>query len=105
MAKIFNDQTFESEVLNGKGLALVDFYADWCAPCRMVASIIEELASEYEGKAIIGKVNVDESPSIAAKYGIRSIPTIMVFKDGEVLETQIGALPKEMLKELIERHL
>lgn len=105
MAKIFNDQTFESEVLNGKGLALVDFYADWCAPCRMVAPIIEELASEYEGKAIIGKVNVDESPSIAAKYGIRSIPTIMVFKDGEVLETQIGALPKEMLKELIERHL
>jgi len=105
MAKIFTNETFEAEVLKGKGPALVDFYADWCGPCRMVAPIIEELSKDYDGKVTIGKVNVDETPDIAGRYGIRSIPTIIMFKDGEVVETQIGALPKEYLKELIEKHI
>jgi thioredoxin 1 len=105
MAKVFTNETFESEILNGKGPALVDFYADWCGPCRMVAPIIEELSHDYEGKVTIGKVNVDDTPEIAGKFGIRSIPTIIMFKDGEVMETQIGALPKEHLKQLIDKHI
>jgi len=105
MAKLFTNETFENEVLKGKGPALVDFYADWCGPCRMVAPIIEELSKEYEGKATIGKVNVDEVPEIAGKFGIRSIPTIIMFKDGEVMETQVGALPKEQLTQLIEKYM
>ena len=90
------DANYE-EILNTEKPVLVDFWAEWCGPCRMIAPIVEEMATEYEGKAIIAKVDVDSNPNVAAKYGIRSIPTVMVFKDGEVVEKQIGAVPKNIL--------
>ncbi|NPA27841.1 MAG: thioredoxin [Epsilonproteobacteria bacterium] len=88
-----------------EGVAVVDFWAPWCAPCRMIAPIIDELAEEYEGKAKICKVNTDEEPEIAVQFGIRSIPTILFFKDGELVDQMIGAAGKEVFKEKIDRLL
>jgi thioredoxin 1 len=88
------DDNFELEVSNSDKTVLIDFWATWCGPCRMIAPIIEELAIEYDGKAKIGKVDVDENQQIAIKFGVRSIPTLLIFKDGKLKDTIIGAVPK-----------
>lgn len=105
MAFEFLDSNFQETALDRKGLAVVDFWAEWCGPCRMVGPIIEELATEYDGKVMIGKVNVDENPEISMKYGIRSIPTILFIKDGEVVDKQVGATSKKVLNDKIAAHI
>jgi thioredoxin 1 len=92
-----NDQNFESLVLQSPTPVLVDFWAEWCGPCKMVAPILDELATEMTGKVRIVKINIDDSPMTPTKYGVRSIPTLMLFKDGKVAATQIGAQPKSKL--------
>jgi len=99
MAKVFTDQNFEQEVLNFKKPVLVDFWASWCGPCQMVGPIIEELSEEMKEEAVIGKLNVDENPQIPQKYGIMSIPTLLVFKNGQMVEQFIGIQPKKVLKQ------
>jgi thioredoxin 1 len=99
------DHGFDEQVIKGKGLILVDFWAEWCGPCRMVAPILDELAVEYEGRVTIAKLNVDENRESAARFGIRSIPTILFFKDGAQVEQVIGALPKPALKAKVQQHL
>ncbi len=100
-----SDASFEQEVMRSAVAYLVDFWAPWCGPCRMVAPIIDELAQEYAGKLKVGKYNVDDHQEVAARYGVASIPTIMLFKDGQLVERIVGALPKAMLKEVIDRHV
>lgn len=99
MAMKFTDGNFEQEVLKADQLAIVDFYADWCGPCKMLGPVIEQLADEYEGKVKIGKLNVDESPAIAQKYGVMTIPTVLFFKNGEVVHKHIGLEKKEVFEE------
>ena len=103
--KTFTDQNFQDEVIKSDTPALVDFWAPWCAPCRIVSPIIEELAKEYEGKIKVGKVNVDENPNTAAQFGIMSIPSILIFKNGEPVKTMIGAQSRENFKKGIEEAL
>ena len=103
MAFEFTDKNFDAE--SAEGVAVVDFWAEWCGPCRMIGPIIEELASDYEDKAIIGKVNVDDNPEISMKFGIRSIPTILILKDGEVVDKQVGVTTKNKLAEKIDKAL
>ena len=103
--KTFTDQNFEDEVIKSDIPALVDFWAPWCAPCRIVSPIIEELAKEYEGKLKVGKVNVDENPNSASRFGIMSIPSVLVFKNGEPIKTMVGAQSKENFKKGIEEAL
>ncbi|HEY1046778.1 MAG TPA: thioredoxin [Bacteroidia bacterium] len=105
MAKHFTDSSWDQEVLNSDKPVLVDFWAEWCGPCRMIGPLVEELSSEYEGKALIGKLNVDENPGVASKYGIRSIPTLLVFKGGEVVDKIVGAVPKTMLSQKLDAQL
>ena len=93
------DENFEDEVIKSDKPVLIDFWATWCSPCRMIAPIVEELATEYEGKAKIGKLDVDSNQQTSIKYGVRSIPTLLIFKDGEVKETIIGAVPKKNIVE------
>jgi len=100
----FTDDSFEDDVLNADQPVLVDFWAEWCGPCRMVGPVVDELAGEYEGKAKIGKVNVDEN-QIATEYGIRSIPSLLIFKDGEVVDQIVGAVPKAQLKKQLDAQL
>ena len=95
------DANFE-EVINTDQPVLVDFWAEWCGPCKMIGPVVEELAEDFEGKAVIGKVNVDENPETAAKFGIRSIPTLLVLKGGEIVDKQVGAVPKNVLSQKIE---
>lgn len=94
-----------NEVLNTEKPVLVDFWAEWCGPCKMIGPIVKELAAEYDGKAVIGKLNVDENPAAAAQFGIRSIPTLLVFKGGEIVDKQIGAVPKAVLAGKLEAQL
>lgn len=105
MELIFTDQNFENEVLQSKTPVLVDFWAEWCAPCRLVAPVVEELAKEYEGKLKVGKLNVDENGKIASRFNIMSIPTLLIFKKGEVVKTMIGAQSKESFRKQIEEVL
>lgn len=105
MAQEFTDSNFKSEVLESPSLAVVDFWAVWCGPCKAIAPVIDELANEYKDKAIIGKVDVDHNPDTAAKYGIRSIPTIVLIKNGQVVDRQVGAVSKAVLKQKIDAHL
>ena len=98
------DQNFE-EIIGSDQPVLVDFWAEWCGPCKMIAPVVEELASEYDGKAVIGKVDVDSNPEVSAKFGIRSIPTLLVFKKGEVVDKQIGAVPKNVLSQKLEAQM
>ena len=102
MALTFTDTNFEADVLKSAVPVLVDFWAEWCGPCRMLGPTIEEIAKEYAGKVKVGKVNVDDNPGIAAKYGIRSIPTVMLFKAGQVVEQMVGVQPKDALKKRID---
>ena len=105
MAFEFTDANFKDTVLDKEGVAVVDFWAEWCGPCRMIGPIIEELSKEYDGKAQIGKVNVDHNPEISMKYGIRSIPTVRVLKHGEVVDEQVGVTTKKVLADKIEAQL
>ena len=105
MAKQFTDSNFEADVLNSDKPVLVDLWAEWCGPCRMLTPIIEELHTEYEGKAVIGKMNVDENPEISAKYGIRSIPTLLIFKNGELVDKQVGVVPKSALVKKLDAQM
>lgn len=99
------DATFEEEVLKSDQPVLVDFWATWCGPCRMVAPIVEELAGEYEGKLKVGKVDVDSNPQVSMNYGIRSIPSLLIFKNGEVVDTIVGAVPKAHLVKQVDPHV
>jgi len=98
------DANFELEV-KARPWVLVDFWAEWCGPCRMIAPVVEELAGEYQGRLAVGKVNVDQSGSTAARFGIRSIPTLLLFKDGVRIEQIVGAHPKATIKSKIDQHL
>ena len=100
-----NDESFDSDVVNSDKPALVDFWAEWCGPCKMIAPFIDEAASEYADKMSVVKLNVDESPNTAAKYGIRSIPTLMIFKDGAVQAQKVGAFSKSQLAEFLDSNL
>lgn len=99
------DTDFEQAVLKSSGLTLVDFWATWCAPCRMLAPVLEELATESEGKLTIAKVDVDSNPSTATSYGIQSIPTLILFKDGQQVDRLVGFMPKKKLLEKLTPHL
>ena len=105
MALELTDANFSTEVLANKGVSVVDFWAVWCGPCRMVAPIIEELSHEYADRVIVGKLDVDHNPEIATKYGIRSIPTILILKDGQVVDKQVGFATKQALATKINEHL
>ncbi len=100
-----NDDSFETDVLQSDKPALVDFWAEWCGPCKMIAPLLDEAASEYSDKMSVVKLNVDESPNIAQKFGIRSIPTLMLFKDGAVQAQKLGAMPKSQLTEFLDTNL
>jgi thioredoxin 1 len=102
--KAVTDATFETDVLKSTQPVLVDFWATWCGPCKMIGPVLEELAGELEGHLTIAKVNVDENPSTPGKYGIRSIPTLMLFKNGQVVATKVGAMPKAALQSWIKEN-
>jgi thioredoxin 1 len=104
MAVNFTDDTFQSDVLDADGLVMVDFWAEWCGPCRMLTPLIEELGEEMKDKVKVGKLNVDENPQIAAKFQIMSIPTVILFKDGEPVEGYIGVQPKDVYVDGINKH-
>ena len=97
MALEFTDANFQQTVIESDKLSVIDFWAEWCGPCRMIGPIIEEMAGEYEGKAIIGKVNVDHNPGVSAQFGIRNIPTVLFVKNGEIADKSVGAVPKQQL--------
>jgi thioredoxin 1 len=105
MAIELTDANFEELALKTDKPVLVDFWAEWCGPCRMVGPLVEEISTEYDGKAVVGKVNVDHNPNISAKYGIRSIPTILFIKDGEVVDRHVGAAPKNILSEKLDAQM
>jgi len=102
MAQAITDATFEEVVLKSDKPVLVDFWAAWCGPCRMVGPIIDEISTEYEGKAVVGKVDVDANQEFAAKYGVRNIPTVLVFQNGEVVGRQVGVAPKQTYTNAID---
>ena len=105
MALELTDANFTEQVLNSDKPVLVDFWAEWCGPCRMVGPIVEELAHDYDGKAVVGKVNVDENQGVAAQFGIRNIPTLLIFKNGQVVDKQVGVAPKNVLEGKLKAHL
>jgi thioredoxin 1 len=105
MEKQITDASFDAEVLKAKQPVLIDFWAPWCGPCRTVEPMVDELAKELEGKAIVGKVNVDENNKYAGQYGVMSIPTFLIFKNGEVVDQITGVTNKEELKERVEKHI
>ena len=105
MALKFTDANFEELVLKADKPVIVDFWAEWCGPCRMVGPIVEEIGKEYEGKAVVGKVDVDSNPGTAGKFGIRNIPTILFFKNGQIVDKQVGAVPKSVLVKKLEAQL
>lgn len=102
MTSTVNDENFVQEVLQSKVPVLVDFWAEWCGPCRMFAPVLDEVSEELKDRVKIVKVNIDENPEISAKYGVRSIPTMILFRDGEMLETRVGSMPKTKLQGWLE---
>lgn len=103
MALEFTDGNFQEVAMKSDKPVLIDFWAEWCGPCRMVGPLVEELSKEYEGKAIVGKVNVDHNPGLSARFGIRNIPTIIFVKNGEVVDKSVGAVPKGQLVEKLTK--
>lgn len=101
----FTDDNFDAEVLQSATPVLVDFWATWCAPCKAIAPVIDQLAGEYNGKIKIGKVNVDENPATPGQYGVRGIPTMILFKDGQIVDQLVGAVPKNQLEGLLQKAL
>jgi thioredoxin 1 len=101
----FSDDNFEKDVLKASTPVLVDFWASWCAPCKAISPVVDGLADEYDGKVKVGKLNVDENPATPGKYGVRGIPTLMLFKDGKVVDQVVGAVPKNQLEGLIKKAL
>ena len=105
MAFEFTDTNFQETVLDNEGLSVVDFWAEWCGPCRMITPIVEELSNDYADKVQIGKLNVDENPEVSMKFGVRSIPTILFIKNGEVVHKHVGATTKQVLVQKIEENM
>ena len=105
MAITLTDANFDELVLKSDKPVLVDFWAEWCGPCRMVGPIVEELSKDYEGKAVIGKVDVDSNPNISMTYGIRNIPALLFFKNGQIVDKQVGAVPKAILAKKLDAQL
>lgn len=103
MALEFTDSNFEELVMKSDKPVLIDFWAAWCGPCRMVGPLVEEISNEYEGKALVGKVDVDNNPELSAKFGIRNIPTILFLKNGEVADKSVGAVPKSQLTDKLNK--
>jgi len=99
------DDSFEADVLNASGLVLVDFWAEWCGPCKMIAPILDDIADEYQGQVTIGKLNIDTNSTTPPKYGVRGIPTLLLFKDGTLADTKVGALSKTQLKEFLDKNI
>jgi len=105
MALELTDSNFEELVIKSDKPAMVDFWAEWCGPCRMIAPFVKEISEEFEGKAVVGKVDVDSNNGVAVKYGIRNIPTVLFFKNGELVDKQVGAAPKKALVEKLQKLL
>ena len=105
MVNMFNESNFEAEVLKSDIPVFVDFYADWCGPCKMMSPVIDKMAEEYAGRIKVGKVNVDENSDLAVKYGIMSIPNMVFFKNGEVVDRVVGAIPKPQMQAKFEKNL
>ena len=103
MALEFTDANFEELVIKSEKPVIVDLWAEWCGPCRMLTPIVEEMAKEYEGRAVIGKLNVDDNPEVTAKFGVRNIPTVLFFKGGEIADKQVGSVPKSALVVKLEK--
>lgn len=103
--RTFTDATFDAEVEQAQGLTVVDFWAAWCGPCRMLAPIVEQVAAEVEGRAVVGKLDVDANPETAARYNVRSIPSVLFFRDGVLVDTVVGVMPKRVLEQKIEDQL
>ena len=102
MAHEFSDATFQKEVLESDKVTLIDLWAEWCGPCRMMTPVIEELATEYDGKAVVGKLNVDDNPKTPTDYNVRGIPTFLIFKNGELKDKVVGAVTKQTLKDKLD---
>jgi thioredoxin 1 len=102
---VATELNFKEEILDSDNVALVDFWATWCGPCMILGPVIEELAGDYEGKAVIAKLNVDENPKIAAEYGIRSIPSLLVFKNGQVVDQMVGVVPKNTIVKKLDEYI
>ncbi len=105
MAVEFTEANFDELALKSEKPVLIDFWAEWCGPCRMIGPLVDEIHNEYEGKAVVGKVNIDQHPNIAAKYGVRNIPTVLFLKGGEMVDKSVGAVPKSALTEKLEAQL
>ena len=105
MAFEFTDANFQEIALDKEGVAVVDFWAEWCGPCKMIGPVIEELATDFEGKVTVGKMNVDSNKDIPMKYGVRSIPTILILKNGEIVDKHVGVTSKQALADKINAHL
>jgi thioredoxin 1 len=99
------EDTFDETIKNAKGPVLVDFWAAWCGPCKTIAPYLDQIAGEMEGRATVAKVNVDENGDLSARFGVRSIPTLLVFKDGRVVDQTVGALPKDLIKSFVAKHV